>query len=244
MENIETLTLGEIVKQNYKAAAILEKFSLDFCCMGEQNLLDACKVSNLAPSLVIHELQQIQNERNEENDFNAWPLDLLVDYICERHHTYVEQKTPLLNGYLDKITEVHGANHPELREIKKIFLEIGGELTVHMKKEEFILFPFIKKLERAKGTKLTVSSPLFGMVSNPVNMMKGDHLVEGEKFKRIAALTNNYQLPADACNTYALTYQLLKEYEKDLHLHIHLENNILFPKAIELEKEISVSGFF
>jgi len=244
MENIEALTLGEIVKENYKAAAILEKYSLDFCCMGEQNFLEACKVSNLAPSLVIHELQQIREEQGDGSDFNSWPLDLLVDYVCQRHHAYVEEKTPLLNGYLDKVSEVHGANHPELHEIKRIFLEIGGELTVHMKKEEFVLFPFIKKLERARGTKLPVSSPLFGTVSNPVSMMKTDHAVEGEKFKRIAALTNNYKLPPDACNTYALTYQLLKEYERDLHMHIHLENNILFPKAVELEKEIGVSGFF
>jgi len=244
MENIETLTLGEIVKRNYKAAAILEKFSLDFCCMGEQNFLEACKVSNLAPSLVVHELQKIHLEDSDEEDFNTWPLDVLVDYICERHHKYVGERIPLLNGYLNKLVEVHGSSHPELREIRKIFLEIGGELTAHMKKEEFILFPFIKKLERAKGTKLTVSSPLFGMVSSPVNMMKGDHLVEGGKCKRIAALTNNYQVPSDACNTYALTYQLLEEFETDLHLHVHLENNILFPKAIELEKEVNISGFF
>ncbi len=244
MENIETLTLGEIVKRNYKAADILEKFSLDFCCMGHQNFYDACKTNNIEPSLVVHELQQIQDEMDDGVDFDSWPLDLLADYICNHHHTYVEKRTPLISGYLDKITEVHGTNHPELSEVRKLFLEIGGELTVHMKKEEFILFPFIKKLEQAKDTKSSVSSPLFGRIGNPVEMMMVDHAREGEKFRRIATLTNEYKVPADACNTFAITYQLLKDYEKDLHIHIHLENNILFPKAIALEREISVSGLF
>jgi regulator of cell morphogenesis and NO signaling len=113
-----------------------------------------------------------------------------------------------------------------------------------MKKEEFIVFPFIRKLERAKELNQFVSSPLFGWLSNPVNMMMDDHAAEGKKFRRIASLTNGYQVPDASGNAFALTYQLLEEFERDLHIHIHLENNILFPKAIELEKEVNVSGPF
>jgi regulator of cell morphogenesis and NO signaling len=238
MENINTLTLGEIVKKNYKAAAVFERYSLDFCCKGNQNFTDACKVNNIEPSLIANELNRLEGEQEHGVVFDTWPLDMLIDYIIRRHHTYVEEKTPLLKSYLNKICEVHGARHPELNKVRDIFFEIGGELTIHMKKEELLLFPFIKKLVQANGTKTPLTSPMFGSVSNPVNMMKEDHAVEGEKFRRLAALTNNYTIPADACNTFAVTYQFLDEFEKDLHLHIHLENNILFPKAIRLEEEL------
>ncbi|MFN8237520.1 MAG: hemerythrin domain-containing protein, partial [Chitinophagales bacterium] len=116
--------------------------------------------------------------------------------------------------------------------------ETAGELTAHMKKEELMLFPFIRKMAKAQTTKEKVSTPMFGTVQNPIAMMHQDHDTEGERFRKIAALTQNYTPPADACNTYRVTFALLKEFEEDLHLHIHLENNILFPKAIELEKSI------
>jgi regulator of cell morphogenesis and NO signaling len=238
MEDINTLTLGEIVKKNYKAAAVFERYSLDFCCKGNQNFMSACKANNIEPSLLINELNQLESEQEHGVVFDTWPLDMLIDYIIKRHHTYVEEKTPLIKSYLDKICEAHGARHPELHKVKGIFFEIGGELAVHMKKEELILFPFIKKLVQANSTKTPVTSPLFESVSNPVDMMKEDHAVEGERFRRLAALTNNYQIPSDACNTFAVAYQFLDEFEKDLHLHIHLENNILFPKAIHLEEEL------
>lgn len=238
MENINTLTLGEIVKKNYKAAAVFERYALDFCCKGNQNFTDACKAGNIEPSLIANELNRLESEQEHGVAFDTWPLDTLIDYIIKRHHSYVEEKTPLIKSYLDKICEAHGSRHPELHKVREIFFEIGGELAVHMKKEELILFPFIKKLAQANGTKTPVTSPLFGSVSNPVDMMKEDHAIEGEKFSRLAVLTNNYQIPADACNTFAVTYQFIDEFEKDLHLHIHLENNILFPKAIRLEEEL------
>jgi regulator of cell morphogenesis and NO signaling len=241
MENIGTLTLGEIVKQNYRAAAVFEKFAIDFCCMGNRTFDDACKESKVDSALVSKELQQINTEKGDGVNFDSWPLDLLVDYICKKHHKYVEEKTPIINAYLDKIYQVHGSRHPELLEVRDIFSEIGGELAVHMKKEELMLFPYIKKLEHNKNGASPLTSPLFGSVSNPVEMMKDDHAVEGEKFRRLAALTNNYQIPADACNTFAVTYQMLDEYEKDLHIHIHLENNILFPKAIAIEERINAT---
>ncbi len=240
METIGTLTLGEIVRQNYKAADVFEKFSLDFCCNGNQRIEDACAARGIDPELVRAELQKVESDGEKEGstDFDSWPLHELVDYITRKHHAYVSEQTPKINAYLDKIAQVHGSRHPELFEIRAIFKEIGGELAVHMKKEELMLFPFITKIERAMKNNEPAESPLFKSVQSPVQMMMADHADEGEKIARIAALSGGYETPADACNTFALTYQLLKDFEKDLHRHIHLENNILFPKSIEMEAEL------
>ncbi len=152
------------------------------------------------------------------------------------YHRYVEEKIQEIKSYLGKICKVHGNHHPELFEINELFHACAGELAMHMKKEELILFPFIRKMVKAKlqGTPLDASH--FGTVENPINMMKHEHDAEGERFRKIFQLSNSYTPPQDACNTYKVTFALLKEFEEDLHLHIHLENNILFPKAVEMEK--------
>ena len=141
-------------------------------------------------------------------------------------------------AFLDKLCKVHGERHPELFEINKLFNETAQELSAHLKKEELILFPFIKKMANAKRKGSTIEAPAFGTVENPVHMMEHEHTAEGDRFARIAELTNHYTPPADACNTYRVTYAMLEEFENDLHTHIHIENNILFPKSIQLEKEL------
>lgn len=146
----------------------------------------------------------------------------------------METKIQEITPFLHKVVRVHGNLHPELIEIEQLFKESAGELTAHMKKEELILFPYIRKMVEAQRSGTQVQAP-FGTVHNPIRMMMHEHDSEGERFRKIAALSNNYTPPADACNTYKVTYSLLKEFEEDLHLHIHLENNILFPKSIELE---------
>jgi regulator of cell morphogenesis and NO signaling len=239
MDRLETLTLAEIVKQNYKAAAVLEKFSLDFCCNGGRQIDVACKEGNVDSALVIEALRKLESRNPDDPDFNGWSMHKLVDYIQTRHHAYVEEKTPVLRRYLDKICQVHGVRHPELIEIRRLFWEVSDGLIVHMKKEEMMLFPFIKKIELAKESKTAAQSPLFKTVTSPVEMMKADHAEEGERLSRIATLTNHYTVPDDACNTYRVTYELLKEFEQDLHIHIHIENNILFPAAIQLESELN-----
>ncbi len=236
MKNIDELTLGEIVKRNYRAAAVLDRYGLDYCCNGNQTLEKACDTAKIDAQVVRGELDVVETATPEPStDFDAWPLHKLIDYIKERHHAYVEKTTPRINGYLEKVCSVHGDRHPELHQIRRIFDEVGGELAVHMKKEELMLFPFIKKIETARPD-APAASPVFVSVASPINMMMADHADEGEKLREIAALTNNYTVPDDGCNTYALTYQLLNEFENDLHLHIHLENNILFPKAVAMEE--------
>ena len=156
----------------------------------------------------------------------------MTDYIEKKHHRYVEDKTQEIKPYLDKICSVHGEHHPELFEIRDQFIASAGELAAHMKKEEFILFPFIRKLAKARQENMLIDAPSFGTVQNPIAMMHEEHNIEGDRFRKIEELSNHYTPPNDACNTYRVTLALLHEFEQDLHLHIHLENNILFPKAI------------
>jgi regulator of cell morphogenesis and NO signaling len=239
MENVHNLTLGAIVKSNYRAAAVLETFGLDFCCAGDTNLLEACKEENIQPSLVINALLSLANGNEVVPEFASWTLDSLIDYICAKHHAYIEAKTPILRAYLDKLCQVHGARHSELLEIRSIFFETSSGLVVHMKKEELMLFPYIRKIARGKALNTHVTSPLFKSVKDLIEVMKGDHSHEGQEFRRIAALSNNYEIPSDACSTFEVAYRLLDEFEKDLHMHIHLENNILFPEAIRIEERLN-----
>lgn len=179
----------------------------------------------------------LHSNTDQSIDYKSWPLDLLIDYIEKKHHRYVEEKIPVLRQFLDKLCNVHAERHPELYKINELFTASANELATHMKKEELILFPFVRKMVSATKSKNPIEAPHFGTVENPITMMMQEHDNEGERFRQIAELTNNYNPPADACNTYRVTFAMLDEFEKDLHLHIHLENNILFPKAIKLEQQ-------
>lgn len=240
MEKInENNTAAEIVSADYRAATVFEQYDIDFCCHGNRRLQDVCAEKNIAPEDILHALETaLQAAPEDKSDYNNWPLDKLAQHIEDVHHKYVTEKIPVIEALLKKIVSVHGAQHPELPETEQLFLTSAGELSMHMKKEELMLFPFIKKMAAAKRNGLPIPAPPFGTVQNPVRMMMHEHDVEGERFRQIAQLNNNYTPPADGCNTYATTLSLLKEFEDDLHLHIHLENNILFPKSLVLEDEL------
>ncbi|MDN3492267.1 iron-sulfur cluster repair di-iron protein [Winogradskyella bathintestinalis] len=230
--------IGQYVADDFRTAAIFSKYKIDFCCNGNRSVFEACDKKGIDPNQVLDELDTlIQTKTDQSIDYNAWPIDLLAEYIEKKHHRYVEEKIPVLRQFLEKLCRVHGERHPELFKINELFTASAGELASHMKKEELILFPFVKKMVEAKLENGVVQSPQFGTVENPIAMMKHEHDTEGERFRQIAELTNNYNPPADACNTYKVTFAMLDEFEKDLHLHIHLENNILFPKAIKLEAQ-------
>ena len=240
MEINQNSIIGDLVAQDYRAASVFKKYGVDFCCQGNRTIYDACEKKNIDAKVVLTDLKKVTNERgNNATDYKSWPLDLLADYIEKKHHRYVEEKILEVRPYLDKICRVHGERHPELFEIQTQFNASAGELTAHMKKEEFILFPFVRKLVKARQEGLKVNSPQFDTVQNPVQMMMNEHTIEGDRFSKIDSLSNHYTSPPDGCNTYKVTFALLKEFEQDLHLHIHLENNILFPKAIALEKELA-----
>lgn len=240
MKNTAEKTISEIVADDYHAAQVFKNHSIDFCCKGNRSVGEACEEKNIDANKLLEEIEQVkQNKPSSTTDFKKWPLDLLADYIEKTHHRYVEEKLPILKQYLHKLCQVHGDRHPELFEISEEFNMSAGELAAHMKKEEFILFPYIRKMAKSKESKTTLDAPNFGTVQNPVQMMMDEHTTEGDRFEKISKLSNKYTPPADGCNTYRVTYALLNEFEEDLHLHIHLENNILFPKAIEMEKELS-----
>lgn len=240
LEITENNIIGELVASDYRTAAVFQTFGIDFCCKGNRTILDVCEQRNIDPQILIEDILQVMQQNNDNNtDFQSWPIGLLADYIEKKHHHYVESKIAEIKPYLAKISRVHGDRHPELIEIEKLFNESAAELSAHMKKEELILFPFIKKMEDASKFGTPLAIPHFGSVENPVSMMKHEHVNEGERFEKIAALSNRYTPPADACNTYRVSFALLNEFEKDLHLHIHLENNILFPKAIAMEKKLN-----
>ena len=235
---LETKHIGEIVADDFRTAAIFKKYGIDFCCKGGRTVADACEAKKLDPDSIFREIENLPKGENNSIDFQSFPLDLLADYVEKTHHRYVEEKTPILQGFLQKLCKVHGGNHPELFEIHDLFEESAKDLAAHMKKEELILFPFIRNLVKNKINGRNYEFPSFGTVENPVNMMMHEHTIEGERFRKIAELSDEYTPPADTCNTYRVTFAMLEEFENDLHRHIHLENNILFPKSIELEKEL------
>lgn len=237
MKTTNKTTIGEIVANDFRTAAIFSKYSIDFCCKGHRTLEEVCKKREIEEDLLMEELDGAKNNSaNQSFDYKSWPLDLLTDYIEKTHHQYVEEKAPIIRQFLNKLCSVHGELHPELFEINTLFTESASDLIAHMKKEEQILFPFIKKIKTAQHKGTTIEMSHFGTIENQIVLMKEEHDNEGHRFRKIAALTHNYTPPADGCNTYKVTFAMLEEFERDLHKHIHIENNILFPKAITLEK--------
>ena len=238
MNAIESKTIGEFVAQDFRTAAVFSKYKIDFCCKGYKTIDEVCQKKGISKDVLEHDLSFILNSNNDSNiNFNFLSANLLVDYILETHHRFIEEKTPTLMSFLDKLCKVHGERHPELFEIKTLFTISANDLIMHMKKEEIILFPFIIAMEQAVLSNQVIDKPHFGTVENPIAMLQEEHESEGIIFSKIALLTNDFTPPDDACNTFKVTYSMLLEFEQDLHKHIHLENNILFPKAINMEKQ-------
>jgi regulator of cell morphogenesis and NO signaling len=200
-------------------------------------LQQACLEKGLNYVDLEKELRDLEFSRGPRaSSYNQWPLDFLADYIVNTHHAYVEGALPELRGYAAKVAEVHGQEHPELLRVRELVEEINAELTEHMMKEERILFPYVRILAEAKKKNLMPGETQFGSIKNPIHVMEMEHESAGQILHEIRELTNGYKLPAEACTSYTLLFKLLEEFEDDLHVHIHLENNILFPKAAELEQ--------
>lgn len=230
-------TVGETVTENIKTAHIFKKYGIDFCCGGGISIDKACEKKNVDFSKLEEELLSV-DKAQKAYDYDKWELGFLIDHIVNIHHTYVAESIPLILQYSNRVAEVHGHHYSEVIEINRLFGEVANELTSHMQKEEVILFPYVKKLLNLKVTSQEIVPPHFGTVNNPIKMMEEEHETAGDIFKTIAQLTNNYTPPQDACNTFRALYAKLEEFEQDLHQHIHLENNILFPKAIQLEQSL------
>lgn len=236
MNQLAEKKVGRIVAENFRTAKIFTDYGIDFCCKGGVKLSEACAKKGVNLNEITAELEQVVKQQDETHYQDLGMTDL-VDHIVNVHHKYVETTIPSLKLYVEKIAKVHGDNHPELLEIRDEFFNTADALTTHMKKEEFILFPYIKAMEAARKNHFPLSPAHFGSIENPIAMMEEEHDTEGERFRKISDLSNKYTPPSDACQTYKVAFAMLQEFENDLHTHIHLENNILFPEA----KEIFVS---
>ncbi len=227
-------SLAEFVKQDFHAAAVFEKYHLDFCCGGKESLEVACKRKGLNPDLIIQELQSTSRLEPMVN-FEAMPLDRLVAHILDTHHVYVRKMLPIISEHLSKVATKHGERHPEMVKVNALFEKLRFDLEMHLQKEEQILFPFILALYEAERRGDAAPRSHFGTVRNPIRMMEMEHEIAGTELKTIRELTNDFTPPADACDTYKVLFQELDEFERDLHVHVFLENELLHKKAILLE---------
>lgn len=237
-DNLAVLTLSEIVKKNYKAAAVFEKFGLDFCCRGNKLISNACEEKGISKEELTSELSKLDEQDTPSEKFDNWELDFLSEYIINVHHKYIRDMIPVVSAHTDKVASVHGKNHPETIKVANNFSIVYKDLKQHMMKEEQILFPYIKYLVKTKNNSLKAEQPYFGTIKNPIRMMESEHESAGDLLYEIRKLTNNYSAPEDACNTYKVLYKELKDFEEDLHQHVHLENYILFPKSVQLEEQL------
>lgn len=239
MQAVEKQTVGQIVKEDYRTAQVFQKYNLDFCCGGNRTIEEACEAENLDPKEIFKALDQLNQAGPKEDNYDQWSLDFLVDYIVNNHHKFTRNKLPEIGRYAKKVAKVHGGRHEELNKIYYEFTMLHTEIFNHLDKEERILFPYIKQLVEAEKQAVKPDDPAFGMAANPITMMEEEHDEAGTSMAKIRRLSNDFTPPEDACTTYRLLYQNLEGFEKDLHKHVHLENNILFPKALELEKRLN-----
>jgi regulator of cell morphogenesis and NO signaling len=233
--SMEKTTVGEIVTADFRTAQVFAARGIDFCCGGNMPLATVCAQKGLDPAQIIRELEAVQREPGEQSlNFASWPLSFLADYIVNTHHTYLKENDDQIAAYARKIAGVHGANHPEVIKIAALFKKIAADMTAHLKEEEEVFFPALKRAEAAKISGAAPEATDRETIRTTLLQLHREHEEIGDAVHLIHHLSNEYTIPADACNTFMVTFQKLKEFEDDLHKHVHLENNILFPKAADL----------
>jgi regulator of cell morphogenesis and NO signaling len=233
---VATQTVRDIALENPASIRVFEKLGIDYCCGGRKPLTEACESKNIAVEEVIAALERAGAEPAPQTEnWAGKPLADLINHIVSTHHAYVYQEVPRLAQLAARVVERHGDTKPELPIIQAKVAELTEELTSHLAKEEMILFPHIARLERAMAEGQPAPRAGFGAVSNPIAMMTSEHDSAGTLIAEIRELSGDYTPPVGACPTFHNFYNSLREFEQDLHQHIHLENNILFPKAIALE---------
>lgn len=232
-----TTTLADMAATSLAAVRILESHGLDYCCGGKRPFKEACIARNLNPNSVLQEIEAANRQHTGGRDWQTAPLDELVNHIVATHHEYLKVELPALGKRLAKVHEVHGARDPKtLSRMVEVFGALREEMEMHMHKEEVILFPFIQRYGAAAAQGLPLPAVPFGSIANPIRVMEREHDTAGDALGELRQLTESYQLPPYACSTVKALYEGLQTLEADLHIHIHLENNILFPRAIALEK--------
>jgi len=223
------IAIGEIVAHDYRAAAVFKEAGIDFCCGGKKSIDETCSEKGIDKSKLMEKLEKLDSIPNTTtHNFIEWDPSFLCDYIVNTHHKFVLKSLPELVQYTQKIASVHGDRHPELIEVSELFSEINRELLQHLKNEEEVLFPAIKEA-LSSGSQNAKS-----IIIKEIARLSEEHEFAGGAMDKINIITHNYLLPEDSCNTYSVSFKLLEQFEDDLHTHVHLENNILFPKAIKI----------
>lgn len=237
-------TVRQLVNEYPAIIPVFQRFGIDFCCGGEKSLAQACANANVTPSIVLDAFEaakQLNTERSQEQDWNKKDLSELIYNIQRTHHMYVRNESARIEKLLTKVPDKHGEKHPELFKVRDLFTALAAELAVHLMKEEQILFPYIVRLEEAAIANEPVPpSCCFGTVENPIRMMEMEHESAGDILRDLRATTNGYTAPADACDGFRSLYSALADFESDLHIHIHKENNILHPRALAAERAKAV----
>lgn len=238
MQYLISKTLSEIVNEQFQTASVFEKYNLDYCCKGKRSLLQACEEENVPVTTIVEDLKNIYSHSINGLDFNSIKLYQLSEYIVHTHHSFIKKEMPRILLYLEKVASKHGKSHRELYKISELFVDLSNEMVHHIHKEETILFPRIKQLEQNGFEPIPFDIKHYQYLELPIIDMKDDDEDADDKMYQIRKLTKNYKPPEDSCTTFKLLYASLKSFEMDLHQYVHLENNILFPKALQLEKDI------
>jgi regulator of cell morphogenesis and NO signaling len=238
MQTATEKTVREIAVENPSSVKVFESLGIDYCCGGKKPLSDACSQANINLDRVLELLAIAQNYSHapEVGEWGEKPLADLIAHVVQKHHGFVRLETPRIVALLAKVAAKHGTAHPEIVKIESLFLAIGQELSTHMLKEEQVLFPYVERMEQAARTGNLKPEAFFGSVKRPIANMMAEHEDAGALVSQIRALSNGYTAPSEACPTFQALYAGLQEFERDLHHHIHLENNILFPRAVAMEQ--------
>ena len=238
-----TKTVREIALEQPSSIRVFEGFGIDYCCGGRKPLAEACAAGQLEVDKVLAALDSAANaEAASSTDWAQASLDRLIEHIVATHHSYVKKELPRLAVLAQKVVNRHGDTQPHLPAMQKTITQLSDELTYHLAKEENVLFPYVASLEGALASGDSEPDACFGNLANPIAMMTHEHEAAGALLAEIRRLSDDFTTPVGACPTYHAFYGGLREFEQDLHQHIHLENNILFPRAIDLESEMSRMG--
>ena len=231
-------TIREIALEAPSTTRVFEEFKIDYCCGGRRSIEDVCASSGIDPKVLMERIESAIINSQSQTELahlqEKSPGDL-IGYILDKHHIFTAQEIERLNPLMAKVANRHGELHPELLQLQALFLDLTGSLVPHMRKEEVMLFPYILQLESAVKAGLSAPTSHFGTVENPIRMMMSEHDTDGERLRKMREITNDYTLPEGACPSFTALYAGLEDLERDLHRHIHLENNVLFPAAVKLE---------
>jgi len=239
MQNITSRTIRDIALELPQTTRIFESFKIDYCCGGRKMFTEACVNAGADPDAVLEAIESTFNSAadTDADRFVSLSLTALIEHIQGKHHVYTHYELENLRPLMAKVADRHGENHPELLKLRELFNALADDLSLHLYKEENILFPYILDLETASVNHLSARMPPFGTVQHPVAMMMSEHDTAGDILREMRQISNDYELPEGACPSYSGLFNRFVALEQDLHQHIHLENNLLFPRAVELERQ-------